>query len=215
MAVAMEKTERPLTRVYEWQNLEFNFPVNANENGVVNGDPGELTWRQLEIDWGIALSAELKIKVGGEYFCGISYNPNKPDVCPPIEMDIQKIWMVDREPVKALQQLDKDRDARDIAEEQAKIASDTLAQKTTSQAANQQLADLEILEANKQAEVERAKSAAALEGKKAEAIASDPELAKCLVLIEAVNTCPMIEQSKVQNGNTTVNVSPNQGQNGG
>lgn len=212
-AGAMSKTLIPITRAYTWQGLEFNYPVNADENGVVPMDTtaGELIWRQIEIDWGKSFTKELNAKSGGDFFCGISYDPAKPDKCPPIEMDVQKIWNVDRDPVLALQKLDNDRDARDIAEQSAAIASDTLTQKTASLDANQKLADIEIAEANKQADVEQAKAAVAFEKAKSDA-ALDPNTLKCIVLAQQAGGCPEVETAKRNaDGNTTVNVGPSGG----
>lgn len=215
LAPGAQKVAKPLWQTFSWPNLEFDYPIGADENGVLvnatandGGDTPSSTYGQLEISIGKALSKELKAKLGDDYFCGVGYNANKPEVCPPIDVDLIDVSLVDQAPVEARLALDRSRDERDNAAQEAIIVADTLAQRKAAEASNNELKDLEIRESNKDAEVAVAKAAADAEAKKADVIASDAELQKCLVLIDKVGTCPLIEQAKQRTGDTSVTVNP-------
>lgn len=55
--------------------------LDSNKGGI---------WTKMEQAIGPAFNASLKTKVGGDYFCGSSYNRNSED-CPPITVDIIEI----------------------------------------------------------------------------------------------------------------------------
>lgn len=121
-APAMQTVGEPLIFQYSWPHHEYNYPVNADDNGVIaNGDEaGLLTREQMQLDFGANLSKNLTDSLGDSFFCGIDYDPAKPDVCPDIKVDIYSTKLVDQTPVN-------ERKAVEALSEGNRIANDKAA----------------------------------------------------------------------------------------
>lgn len=112
----MQKTSTEVMGSYDWAPLTFNYPENANEQGILpEGEPaGKSSREALEKDLGERFTQNLNESLGGNYFCGVG---GSADECPPITFEILKV-----EPQNA--QLVTDRQAV----EDAKSANETAQQ---------------------------------------------------------------------------------------
>lgn len=123
-----------LVSKYNWEYLEFNFPVNADKNGVLpylpdenpedgippgKVEPGLQTLRQIEIDFGKALSDQLTKALGDQYFCGIDYSPG--GACTPLLVNIKQITLADQTPVTNRKALIDQAEANATALEKAEL----------------------------------------------------------------------------------------------
>lgn len=78
---------------YLWDFLHYNYPVNADPNtGIVPAGQaiGEPTRDKLAADLGKKFTDRLNTSLGGDYFCGITPDPNgNAAACPPIDFEIK------------------------------------------------------------------------------------------------------------------------------
>jgi hypothetical protein len=75
---------------YQWPYLHYNYPVNADEAGVVaEGDtPAESTRQVLGDALGKAFTDALRADLGGDYFCGIDTAPTQAESCPEMRFQV-------------------------------------------------------------------------------------------------------------------------------
>lgn len=120
MLPEMVKVNDALLKNKSWQYLEDNLPTNANQDGIVpdGEEAGPLTLDVMEVEFGEMFTKNLNASLGDNYFCGITYDPLKPDVCPPITFDIYSVSLVDQTPVNERRKLEETEDALEIAEKQ-------------------------------------------------------------------------------------------------
>lgn len=89
----MGQVARPSANGYDWAALVYNYPVNADDAGIVpeGTKPGPTTDTQLGQELGLAFTKQLREGLGGDYFCGISTKDNKGIDCPPITFEILEV----------------------------------------------------------------------------------------------------------------------------
>jgi hypothetical protein len=130
VTTAMQSRGEPLLRRYAWPYFDFNFPANADLDGVLPckqqaqpasqagqptpvsatcaayEEPEPIVRDLLEPEYGQDVTDELKLQLGDkDYFCGPGYDPANPDVCPPIAIEIVRIELVDKAPVAERQRV--------------------------------------------------------------------------------------------------------------
>ncbi len=74
LEVAVQKAYKREVRKYPWQKVVFDYPINANEDGVVpdGEEPGESTQDVLARDVGREAQKIVTEKMGADYLCGIT-----------------------------------------------------------------------------------------------------------------------------------------------
>lgn len=112
---AEEKAIREVTRLYSADDLD------ANANGV---------WKRMEDQLGATFLAELKLKTGGDYFCGPEYRRGSKE-CPPIRISITDVNFADPGIAEARARVfkaEQDAKAAEIAAQSKLRVARTLAQ---------------------------------------------------------------------------------------
>lgn len=204
----MQRASEPLWQQYEWPAMVFNYPLNADSNGVLPKDakPDTLTRKKLETDLGKAFSDELNGKLGDNFFCGVGYRPTSPDVCPPIDIQIDDITLVDQKAITDRRDLDAKRDEANNLEQLSRIQQDTYDKKVAAEANDKKLRELEAQIAN---EKEAEKRAQLEEQLKTAQIQAQIDNQACIVKKEQAGyTCAQEEAAKHDQGNTSVQVNP-------
>lgn len=204
----IQRVAEPLWQRYDWPYMVYNYPVNADSNGQLAADvkPNILTRKQLETDIGKAFSDELKSKLGDDFFCGVGYDPTKPDVCPSIDIQIDDITLADKKAMDDRKALDVQRDEAKNLEEQSRINDDIIAKKTAAKQSEDKLRELETQLANAKESDKRAQLEEQL---KTARIQAEIDNQSCIVKQEQAGyTCAEEEAAKHQQGNTSVQVNP-------
>lgn len=165
-----DRINQDLVRKYSWEYLEFNFPTNADKNGLLPDlpdkdpkdnvppakvEPALQTLRQIEIDFGKELSKQLTAALGDQYFCGIDYKIGGE--CTSLLVKITSINLTDQKPVDDRKALIAQAEANTIAQEQAKLTKDgtqAAVDARQAEADKQKLID----EINAQADIDKANS---------------------------------------------------------
>lgn len=124
-AKAMQRVSR------SWSADEMDTNSIAVDPKVVidpKNPPDREVWKKMEDAMTTEFTDQLKLKVGGDYFCGVGYDRSKPDVCPPVRVSITSIDYVDpnvqakRNEVRAAAEDAKKR----LIEAQAKVSESNL-----------------------------------------------------------------------------------------
>lgn len=182
----MERVNQDLVRQRSWEYLEFNFPVNADKNGVVpeGQEPAPQTLRQMEVDFGLAMSARLKADLGEDYFCGINYDVGGK--CTPLLVKISSVKLIDQQPVEDRKALIAQAEANAIAVEQAELTR-TGTQAAVDARKAQAEKDRQINAINAQAEIDKANEAKRVKDaqRASDEAAAAQEVAACLQLAQA------------------------------
>lgn len=232
LSAAMQSQGKPLLPRYDWRYYEFEYPTNANLDGVVVCDankecpPKPTALDTLEPEYGELVSKELNKQIGKDFFCGPGYDPEKPDVCPPVQVEILRINLADRGPVEQFQKVI---DLKDQADSDRRLA--TLTRDATDAAVEAQRAQLDqdraiqevidsfggvdpgVAEAERDAALERAKAAgaAAVAEENAKAAAAE-KMAPCTIVGAKGDECARIlaalNGNYPQGNGTSVQVNP-------
>lgn len=120
----LERNAQEVLNDYTWKQLRYQWPTNADpETGLVpEGEtPGPSVLREVEQRLSEVFTTALEDALAGQYFCGPGYNPAKPDVCPPIQVQLTKVDLVDAAPAQAFEQLQSKRETALNAEEESKL----------------------------------------------------------------------------------------------
>lgn len=204
----MQRVVNEVTSEYSWEHMYYDLPVNSGSDGVAKPDDkaSERTRQAMEKNISALFTKELSEKIGGQYFCGIGYDPAKPDVCPDITIEITRVDTPDKDAIKAREDLDKQRDQAKNLTEQNKISEDLYQQKLAAQDNDKKIRDLETKIANEKEGDARTQLLEKLETAK---IQAQIDAQKCIVLKEQAGyTCAEEEAAKHQQGNTNVQVNP-------
>ena len=88
----MDQVVRPATNRYDWAALVYDYPVNADADGSVpeGAKAGTPTDTAFGEEIGKAFSERLAKDLGGDYFCGVSEDPDDGD-CPDMTFEIIRI----------------------------------------------------------------------------------------------------------------------------
>lgn len=156
----MQEVVGPDTNPYPWPSLQYNYPVNADDIGLVpdDEDPGEPTYLAYGRKVGADFQKRLNAQLGGDYFCGIPTGDESADEakCPPIEFQVLKITAPE-DLVKKRESLESTR--QDV--EQQKLEGQLLADQqeaiAAADAAKQAQLERELRTAQIQAEIDNAK----------------------------------------------------------
>lgn len=233
LSAAMVKQGKPLLGRYSWEYYNLEFPINADTNGKLkcgevseDCQPGERAIDALAPDYGKLVTDQLNKQIGKDYFCGTGYDPEKPDVCPPIFIEITNISLVDKKPLQDRQKLvditektDNDQRLAQLTEDATKAAVDAQRAKLEQSKALQELIDSYggvdpgVAEAQRAAELDRilaaGKADVAVENARAE-IAKD--LAACQEAKATGRDCALIiaalHDQYPQGNGTNVQVNP-------
>lgn len=118
LEVAVQKAYKREVRKYPWQKVVFDYPINANEDGIVpeGEEPGESTQDVLARDVGREAQKLVTEKMGAEYLCGITSESE----CQPFTVTIVDATLPDeyqsllagRSEVEQLREDSKNADAR-------------------------------------------------------------------------------------------------------
>lgn len=233
LSVAMQEQGEPLLTRYGWEYYELKFPINADTDGKLDCGKvsdtckaGPRATTALESDYSTAVTDQINEKVGKDYFCGPGYDPEKPNVCPPIGIDITSVSLVDKKPLTDRQKL------VDVTEQ---TANNNRLAELTNQATDAAVAAQEaklnqakalqdvidsyggvdpgVAEANRNAALDRAKAAglAAVAAENAKAAAAE-KVAPCVIVGAKGDECARILAAIAGNypqGNgTSVQVNP-------
>lgn len=146
---------------YDWAYLHYNFPVNANEAGIVPaGQPtGEPTLLKLGKELGAKFTERLRSNLGGDYFCGIDPDPNGGDAsCPPIRFQVIYAGPgPDSSLVKDREQVEQTKQALDTSRLQGELQANQQAQLIASERNRRQLLEEKAATAEAQARIDTAK----------------------------------------------------------
>lgn len=120
--VTMQQAVQEILGRYQWPALVYNYPDNANANGVVKGKPGALSRIQLGDALGTQFTKDLNENLGGNFFCGIA-DQNK---CQPMEFQVVDVTTQDPSLMTARAQVEKLRAAQQNADAQLQIGNQQL-----------------------------------------------------------------------------------------
>jgi hypothetical protein len=82
---AMQRVARPYSADEMDTNLASDDKLPAEQREV---------WKKMEAEMQAEFTEQLKLKVGGDYFCGVGYNRNSGE-CPPVRISITDISYAD------------------------------------------------------------------------------------------------------------------------
>jgi len=179
---------------YTWKQLRYNWPTNADENGIVPDgvEVGEPVLREIEVRLSELFTAELGKALAGQYFCGPGYDPAKPDVCPLIQIQLTSIDLEDQAPAVEFEKLQAQREANTNATEAATLAEQS---KDTNVRA-------EVARLAEQKEIKDAQSTAAIEDEKRKQLLLEAQQATAAAEAQqaANNELAVCAQAAVLNG---------------
>lgn len=214
---ALQSQGELLFNRFEWDYYEFSFPANANIDGVVpEGEtPAPIARDSLEAAYAESFTEELNTLLSGEFFCGAGYDPENPDECPELTVQIVDIGLTDPARVDERQQQLDLREQADNDRREAQLTRDATAAALELQEAQlsqeQQLQDQvaqyggvipEVAEAQRQLQLEQiAQQQAAL-----------PSVAVCQLVRATGDDCARliaaVNGQYPQGNGTNVNVTP-------
>ena len=110
-ALSMDRAVNQVSREFSWEQLTFNYPVGANELGIVPDDASEADLRlartvaeeRLEEIFFEELNERIGTHNGTPFFCNIGHNQANPDSCDPIGIEILDVNPTDNSLVEARQ----------------------------------------------------------------------------------------------------------------
>lgn len=163
--LTMQQVSKGVANRYDWAAMYYDYPVNADEAGVVpeGQQPGVPTSMALGEELGLAFTHQLNANLGGEYFCGVDpIDGAEDDDCPPMTFqvkgvaptgDVGQSLIASRSKVESTkQELESSRLEGQLQQEQA-------AQVSASEAAKQQILESQLRTAQLQAQIDTAKCA--------------------------------------------------------
>lgn len=159
---------------YDWAALHYDYPINANNIGVVPKDeqPGEATSQKLGKELGEEFTKEIDSFLGGQYFCGTETTPGSA-TCPPLTFQVLAVTPGG----PAGEKLIADRSAVESTKQQLQTSQ------LEGQLQQQQAATVQENEAAKQKIATAQAATAAVEAR------ADKEIAHCLVLASVGLDC--------------------------
>lgn len=213
---ALQSQGEPLLQRYEWPYYEFNYPVNADLDGVLPctdggeadpadpsvvascnefADPEPIARDVLEPVYSELFTSELNKQLSGDYFCGPGYDPAKPDVCPPLGIEIVKINLNDRKPVEERERLISLREQAENDAREAELTEDATAAAIASEKSKleqeRQLVELTEQYGGMTPEVAAAKRKAELAAIEAQ-IEAAKQLAVCQIIGATGKDCALV-----------------------
>jgi hypothetical protein len=93
----MGQTVKNVMQAYDWVKATFDYPANADQNGLVPKDqkPSALhTDEQLAKELGHQFTLAINTHLGGQYFCGIDSTPTH---CTDITFEVSSVQPVDHD----------------------------------------------------------------------------------------------------------------------
>lgn len=196
----LTRAAQSIGHVYNWKQLVYDFPSNADENGVVpEGVTAAAGMRSdLEKRLGEALTKQLTTDLADRYFCGPSFSDAKADECPQLQVRITDVSLDESDAnaaadfQKIQQQVEATVNAKKAAELMQAGQKAAIDQETAKQAQTKAIKDLQ----NKAAIEEEQRKQALLEAQKAtKQLQSDQAAA------ETLGACS--EAAKLNGGNIT------------
>lgn len=115
--VTMQQAVQEVLGSYQWPALVYNYPTNANDNGVVKGKPGTLSRIALGEVLGKQFTKDLNENLGGDFFCGVDDQNN----CSDMEFQVSDVTTQDPSLMSARAEVEKLRAQQQNADSQLKI----------------------------------------------------------------------------------------------
>jgi hypothetical protein len=141
---------------FEWAFLHYNYPVNADAAGVVEGEPGDHTRQAVGKVLGDAYTERLEANLGGEYFCGIGSTADDP--CPPISFQVTYAGPGQDSPlVKDRERVEQTKQALETARLEADLTATQQQALIDGERRKAELLALQAQNAQRQAQIDNAK----------------------------------------------------------
>jgi hypothetical protein len=118
----LTRVSKSIFNQYTWKQMKYNWPVNANpETGELPSgqEPGVLVLTEIEGKLSEAFSKAQTSTLTAQYFCGWGYTQAKPNDCPPIQVHLTGVDVVDQAPAQAFEKLQAEKEANANATAQA------------------------------------------------------------------------------------------------
>lgn len=150
--LTMDSAVKEVTNSYNWAAMYYDYPVNANDLGVVpKGQvPGQSTLDSLGTALGVEFTKELNANLGDQYFCGVDSLPGQTTACPPMTFQVKAVTptdstlIADRQQVEATgQQLQSTQLQGQLQQQQAKAVEAAAAAQQAILKTNQATAEIQ------------------------------------------------------------------------